>query len=114
MLFWEKFANEHEDFEFPNYAIEQFERYLFYLMFGMDNTPINNWSDSLNIRPELIKTYKDIIDKYPNSKAAAYLKDYLYYLEKKNNQYDNSFHKYAREKFTDLYNNLDLLHLTGQ
>lgn len=104
MLFWEKFA-DNNDFQLPNYANDQFKMHLFYLMFGMDNTPIHNWSDSLNIRPELIKTYKDIIDKHPNSKSAIHLSDYLSYLEKKNYQYDNSFHEYGREMFPDMYNN---------
>lgn len=105
MLFWEKFANAHKDFELPNYANNQFKMHLFYLMFGMDNTPIHDWSDSLQIRPELIKTYNHIIEDYPNSDAVEYLKEYLNYLEQKNFKYDRSFNEYGREKFPNMYGN---------
>lgn len=103
MLFWERFAYQHSDFELPNYANEQFKMYLFYLMFGMDNTPIHDWSDSLNIRPEVIKTYKQIIEEYPKSDAVPYLIDYLDFLEQKNFKYDRSFNEYGRRKFPDMY-----------
>lgn len=105
MLFWEKFANDNTDFELPNYANDQFEMYLFYLMFGMDNTPVHDWSDSLQIRPEVIATYKQIIVEHPNSKATKYLKDYMNYLEQKNFKYDRSFDEYGREKFPEMYGN---------
>lgn len=105
MLFWEEFANKYPGFELPDYANDQFEMYLFYLMFGMDNTPIHDWSDSLNIRPELIKIYKQVIEKHPDSKATAYLTEYLKYLEQKNYKYDRSFNEYGREKFPDMYGN---------
>lgn len=105
MLFWEKFANDYNDFELPDYANDQFEMYLFYLMLGMDNTPIHDWSDSLHIRPEVIATYKQIIEEYPNSRATAYLKDYMNYLKRKNFKYDRSFAEYGREKFPKMYGN---------
>jgi len=105
MLFWEKFENDHKGFELPNYANNQFEMYLFYLMLGMDNTPIHDWSDSLQIRPEVIETYKQIIEEYPNSNATTYLKDYMNYLEQKNFKYDRSFDEYGREKFPEMYGN---------
>lgn len=103
MLFWERFADEHKGFELPNYANEQFKMYLFYLMFGMDNTPIHDWSDSLNVRPQVIKTYKKIIEEYPKSDAVQYLSDYLDFLEQKNFKYDRSFNEYGRRKFPDMY-----------
>ncbi|MEO1254718.1 MAG: hypothetical protein AAFY41_07525 [Bacteroidota bacterium] len=105
MLFWEKFAKNNTDFELPDYANDQFEMYLFYLMFGMDNTPIHDWSDSLKIRPEVVETYNNIIDRFPNSDAVSYLTDYLNYLEQKNFKYDRSFDEYGRQKFPEMYGN---------
>lgn len=104
MMFWEDFS-KYEDFELPDYAIGEFEKYLVNLMLGTGNTPIHDWSDSLKVRPEMIKTYKTVIDQYPDSKASEYLKDYLIYLEQKKYRYDNSFHKYGREKFPSMYGN---------
>lgn len=105
VLFWEKFRDENSDFELPDYSNDQFEMHLFYLMFGMDNTPIHDWSDSLKIRPEVIENYRLIIERYQNSKAAEYLNDYLNYLEQKNYKYDRSFNEYGKEKFPTMYGN---------
>jgi hypothetical protein len=105
MLFWEKFGNKHPDFELPEYANNQFQMYLFYLMFGMDNTPIHDWSDSLNVRTELVNAYKSIIAEYPNSKATEFLIEYLKYIEQKGFKYDRSFNEYGREKFPSMHGN---------
>ena len=56
MLFWEHFARSNKGFELPEYAQEEFENNLFYLMFGMDNTPIFDWnSQPHKIKSELTK-----------------------------------------------------------
>lgn len=103
MLFWENFAKKNTDFELPDYAKDQFEMYLFYLMFGMDNTPIHDWSDSLQIQPDIIQKYKQIIKNYPDSEATVYLNDYLDFLEQKKYKYDRSFDEYGREKLHSMY-----------
>jgi hypothetical protein len=105
ILFWEIFGNDHPDFELPEYANNQFEIYIFYLMFGMDNTPIHDWSDEMNVRTEMIDTYRSVISTYPNSRAAELLGDYLKYLEEKGFKYDRSFDEYGRRNFPSMYGN---------
>ena len=72
-------------------------------MFGMDNTPIHDWSDSLQIQPDIIQKYKQIIKNYPDSEATVYLNDYLDFLEQKKYKYDRSFDEYGREKLHSMY-----------
>ena len=103
MLFWEKFKNNHPDFELPKYAENQFEMYLFYLMFGMDNTPIYEWDDTFKIRIELIDAYNRISMNYPNTRATKIINEYLKYIEKKNFKYDKSFNEYAKIKFPNMF-----------
>lgn len=103
MLFWEKFAKGNIDFELLVYANDQFEMHLFYFMFGMDNTPIHDWSDSLGIRPDVIEDYKLVIKRYPNSRSAEYLIDYLDFIDQKSYKYDKSFNEFGREKFPGMY-----------
>jgi hypothetical protein len=103
MLFWEKFKNNNPDFELPEYAENQFEMYLFYLMFGMDNTPIYNWNDSFKIRTELIDTFNTISTDYPDTRATKMINEYLKYLEEKDFKYDTSFNVYAKEKFPNMF-----------
>ena len=103
MIFWEDFSDKNTDFELPEYANNNFEMYLFYLMFGMDNSPIHDWSDSMKIRTELIDAYNSVIQNHPNSRAVPFLKDYLSYIQQKKYRYDRSFDDFGREKFPQLY-----------
>ena len=103
MIFWENFSKDQPDFELPEYAYNEFEKYVFYLMLGTGNTPIHDWGNPMKVRIEILETYNSVIKQYPNSKASEYLKDFLKYLEQKKFIYDNSFHQYGREKFPNFY-----------
>jgi len=104
MLFWEHFARSNKGFELPEYAQEEFENNLFYLMFGMDNTPIFDWnSQPHKIKPELTKEFERIIGKYPESVSIKYLEDYLIFIEDNSFIYSEEFNKYARMKFPKMF-----------
>lgn len=105
ILFWENFSKSQKDFEIPNYAQNEFQMNLYYLMFGMDNTPIYKWDKPHEIKSEIIETFNHIIEKYPKSKAAQYLNDYILFIEENNYQYDSSYNEYARKKFPFMYGN---------
>jgi len=102
MMFWENFDKEYPDFELKGYAQDKFQFHLFYFMLGSEDSPIHE-RDSMKIRKELLDAYNTVIREYPESIAAAYLKDYLVYLKKHNFTYDSSFEEYGIEKFPQFY-----------
>lgn len=106
MLFWENFAVTNKNFELPEYAQVEFEMNLFYLMFGMDNTPIFDWnSQPYTIRPELIKEFERVIEEHPKSKSVKYLEDYLVFIKDKKFIHTKEFDEYARTKFPKMFGN---------
>lgn len=106
MLFWEKFASSNKNFELTEYAQVEFEMNLFYLMFGIDNTPIFDWnSQPYTIKSELIKAFERVIEEHPESKSVKYLEDYLVFIEDKKFIYNKEFDEYARMKFPKKFEN---------
>lgn len=106
MLFWENFATTNKNFELPKYAQVEFEMNLFYLMFGIDNTPIFDWnSQTYTIKSELIKAFERVIEEHPESKSVKYLEEYLVFIEDKKFIYSKEFDEYARMKFPKRFGN---------
>ncbi|UZR96160.1 hypothetical protein [Chondrinema litorale] len=102
MLFWDAFYSENPDFELPDYAKNEFEKYLFYLMFGMENTPVY---DNLKYDTVYLEVYRNIVENYPTTTAASYLSEYLELIEQNDFIFETeSINEYRKSKTKEFLN----------
>lgn len=90
LLFWDEFTARNKDFQLYDYAFNRFEAYLYFLMFGTDNTPIYTWEEPRRVRDELIDTFTRYAENHPESQSAPLLREYLLFLEERDYKFQQS------------------------
>jgi hypothetical protein len=79
--FWDAFLTSYPKHLFSDYAANNAKYDLYFFLIGMDNTPAFGHGDE-TLDKEFLEAYKYFIQKYPDSKNAVVIKEYLQLLEK--------------------------------
>ncbi|OPJ56897.1 hypothetical protein [Alkalithermobacter paradoxus] len=77
----EKYIKEHEDSDKNRIVMHLNNLYLRAYIGGLDKNPVYDYSN-LKYKEEIIKHYRDVIDKHKGSKFSNLIEEYLYILEK--------------------------------
>lgn len=77
---WDNFISKYEKSELLENAKSMHKGYIYDYSIGMDNTPVFGFEGTIS--DEFLNSYKKIMAKYPDSKTADYLKNYIQLIEK--------------------------------
>jgi|GEM_PF-5285327 len=78
---WEKFAVNYPKSPFRGYSQKQFERYLYFLLAGLDNTPAFRNGE---LSEDFHTAYISILNTYPGSETSNVLQRYMNLLKQHN------------------------------
>lgn len=79
--FWDAFLTSYPEHLFSDQAANNVKYDLYFFLIGLDNTPAFSYDDG-KLNKEFLEAYKYFIQKYPDSKNAGVIKEYLQLLEK--------------------------------
>ena len=85
LAFWENFLMKYPDHLFAEFAKNNTEDYLRYLMDGMDNTPAFEF-ETKNLYPEFLNAYQYLKQHHPSLVSTSVINEYVLLLKKQNYQ----------------------------
>jgi hypothetical protein len=98
LAFWDNFLSAYPQHIFSEYAGNNIESDLYFLLIGLNNTPAFDYESKI-VDPEFLQAYQYFIKEYPDTKSAQTIRQYLRVLEKAEYRRDDKV-----VSFTELYN----------
>lgn len=96
LIFWDKFLAANPDHFFATDAKNRYNAYLYGLLIGMDNTPAFD-RETHKLTPEFSEAYVYVSKKYPGTKTAKIVNEYLNVLAENKNTENAKVSKFIEE-----------------
>lgn len=93
---WEKFIIQNPEFVSIDEAKEIYNNYIYFYLTGLDNTSIYSYENK-TLKEEVKQNYMEFIEKYPETKSGAIVKEYLKILERSNFKEGSKADKFLKE-----------------
>jgi len=93
---WGEFMEKSSNNSFKEISGSEYDRYIYFIFKGLDNTPAFDW-DTGKYNNELLLLMKDIIAKYPNSRASGDFQTYLKLLKESNFEFTDKISAYLEK-----------------
>jgi len=104
----EAFLAEFSDSSRRDVVGNMYRMYMGAYMFGMNNTPIHEWTDPKKIYDEVLNSYRDTTQRHEGTTTASILKEYLSILKKNDFKMNDDVLKEIYEFYNEAIKNLDL------
>ncbi len=95
LMFWDRFLTAYPGHVFAVEAKERYNAYLYSFLMGEDNTPAFN-SESHKLEQEFSEAYVYVSKKYPGTKTARLINEYLTVLTDNRNTYNDKIRKFVQ------------------